>query len=473
MADSNIEEILKKILSAVFGKDVRQAIHDGIEQCYEDGKVGAVDLVARQRIDNLAKLPEGSTTGDAELRDIRIGYDGTEYENAGEAVRGQIGSLSEDLDDITVNVLPKNLFNWETITDGKYLNPETGNLNTNEDYWASDFMDVESGHTLLASVNGESTYLFYVVAYDASKKRIGASIENIWRYEIPSETKYIRVCSIKSNIPLYSNLQIEYDIYTQYTPYFAPYKRIKNFCYITVGKQDCDYKTLTDAVNNANDGYMIFVYNGIYDDEEVSAFGKTLTIIGESKNGVIIRNDLNTYSRPPLEFSSGCIKNITFDSYGEGDSLDENGYPAYGAHIDNSHSIGKSILFENCAFKSKRNAGIGLGLWKDEVVEFYNCDFEGASNKGGLYCHDNAYIRNAGNGKIALRNCRFKGSEFGLQLQSYNIDGNNITSEFIGCACNPRPVFIATTGEVKKVSYLENWHVSPLSYGNQFESLNS
>lgn len=96
MADSNIEEILKQLLAAKFGKDVRQAIHDGIEQCYEDGKVGAVDLVARQRIDNLTKLPEGSTTGDAALNDIRIGYDGTEYPTPGDAVRGQVGSLSEE-----------------------------------------------------------------------------------------------------------------------------------------------------------------------------------------------------------------------------------------------------------------------------------------------------------------------------------------------------------------------------------------
>ena len=38
---SNIQTFLDKIKSERYGKDVRQAIHDGIKQCYEDGKAGA------------------------------------------------------------------------------------------------------------------------------------------------------------------------------------------------------------------------------------------------------------------------------------------------------------------------------------------------------------------------------------------------------------------------------------------------
>lgn len=89
---SNIEQNLAKILSSRYGKDVRQAIHDGIHDCYEDGKAGAVDLVARKQIANLVANDE-SSEGNSELIDIRVGADGKTYASAGEAVRGQVNGL--------------------------------------------------------------------------------------------------------------------------------------------------------------------------------------------------------------------------------------------------------------------------------------------------------------------------------------------------------------------------------------------
>ena len=71
--------------------------------------------IERKRIDNMASLKDGSTSGDAELIDIRIGSNGTTYTSAGDAVRSQFGEVNERLD-LLKNATPKE-YNFIPITE--------------------------------------------------------------------------------------------------------------------------------------------------------------------------------------------------------------------------------------------------------------------------------------------------------------------------------------------------------------------
>lgn len=135
---SSIQQFLNKILSSRYGKDVRQAIHDSIEQCYEDVNnpdlnTKAFETAVQNKIDDgslaLLTIPDGSITKEKldqdtndtiekhteDIDDLKIGADGNTYKTAGEAVRQQFDKLTDEVERIPQSVCVLDLTSYGSI----------------------------------------------------------------------------------------------------------------------------------------------------------------------------------------------------------------------------------------------------------------------------------------------------------------------------------------------------------------------
>ena len=88
------------------------------------------------RMDTFTKLSEGSTTGDAELADGRVGADGKTYDNIGGAIRGQVTDLKSDLS--AIKITDSLIFNNGYINADGTINPNANSLNNHY----TNFIDV-------------------------------------------------------------------------------------------------------------------------------------------------------------------------------------------------------------------------------------------------------------------------------------------------------------------------------------------
>lgn len=91
---------LSRLIQPLFDEYKKTIDQTVSEQNTYISNIQSQQTVLKERMDTFTKLPSGSTSGDSELQDIRVGANGITYNNAGDAVRGQYRQLNETLGEL-------------------------------------------------------------------------------------------------------------------------------------------------------------------------------------------------------------------------------------------------------------------------------------------------------------------------------------------------------------------------------------
>lgn len=451
--------------------------------------------VERARIDSFTTLKAGSTTGDAELIDGRIGVDGVTYKNIGGAIRGQFSNYQEKLDNLYTTQPGKNLFDKSKLKRG-YWHNGTEQENANMGYYETNLF--KAGKTYILS--GNQAHIFLDCYNGNTKIELKELFENS-TYTIPSNTTHVFL-SIFINAGKEQTAQIEEGTEkTDYEEYTEKITFTKNVVLnpsststpttiptatIIVDKNGGgNYTTVAEAVANAKQNDCIYVKNGVYENEIIKAWSKTLFLIGESKNHVIIKNNTGDYKTPPLEMTSGLLRNLTIIA--ETNPNGFTGTPCYGLHIENNFMQDKTLEIDNCHIVSYVNFAIGCGLRKGCLLDIHDSRLEGYSElQGGLYVHDTDVDSMVGLQKLRVKNTELLSNSADtsaqqLVLQSMHKDGSEFNVEFINVnvrnmtAGNQNPCFQDASDwkAYDRPELVPNITLSKASYGNSIDKLNA
>lgn len=154
---------------------------------------------------------------------------------------------------------------------------------------------------------------------------------------------------------------------------------------------NADFRHIQDAIDNANNGDIIFVYSGIYRENVV--IDKSIKLIGENVNTTII----------DAEFKDDVIcvywKNVEIAGFTISNS-GKNAYPDFDCGIEITH---QNVSIKNCKIINNLN-GVMI---KGENVSINHSRFEG--NKNGIHAISNYNI---------ITNCIFKENEKGVFMQN-------------------------------------------------------
>lgn len=179
------------------------------------------------RMDTFTKLSQGSTTGDAELQDIRVGANGVTYNNAGDAVRGQYSQLKEDIgviENVGFDVYKsRNIMNPSGITENSWLFLD-GTIQTPSPYGNNTTVyngSIVGGRKLFMTYqNNQQRNIFEVSRYVfENSSGVITSGGNILMNGIDIPIGATKIKILFNTASLNTKLQMEYDNVSDYLEY--------------------------------------------------------------------------------------------------------------------------------------------------------------------------------------------------------------------------------------------------------------
>ena len=352
--------------------------------------IKAITDPLNNRIDNIIAGPAPSA---AEIIDAREGASGTVYPSLGSAIRSQITDLKTPLDKISFDVegvAPVNL----SFEQGAYLS--NGFSNSGIRIRA----EIEPGTYIFTP---SSAIYFSIVYYDSDSS--GTPYINMGNVLVKAKLTITRTAWItiqyrnSSAIIPANNDELSIGAYRGDSLLTMPALRenrvaelksdggFKSFEHL-IGRssyyvgENRSYQTIGDALSAwANDSYPpanIYIENGEY-NEVVEINSKDISLIGESREGTIIRTTTGKYIDAPVHILHGnvSVENMTIIADHSSDpdfdyEAENNTVPAYGVHVDGGTIAGK-VIIKNCNIISYQSPAIGLGTIPDSLIRIENC----------------------------------------------------------------------------------------------------
>lgn len=289
----SVDNKLRRVPKSFFEK----LLPDGIRE-----RLSVLD----SRVNNLTTLEDGSTTGDAELQDIRVGENGVTYESAGVAVREQM-SRKANLTDIC---------EYDTISANGYM-VETGWIAEVDGYHCQ-YTDIkcEAGDVFNyygVSRSSMQAYVMYSngIAVSAGQFINESDIEKptVGELIIPEGVDKVRFAS-NNNIELECPLEV--------------YKT-NTFIGAIKGDVEKSKKNIADIHSTVNDFYNVFAKSNILFGKKYVSCGDSFTAYSEETfpSGVFAgKNKVYPYfigERNQMNVVNMAVGGSTI-SYIEGDS---------------------------------------------------------------------------------------------------------------------------------------------------------